>query len=267
MQFMGTASLRSFENGDVHVALDTEVSRQDSSSYVSERDGPIAKSLFLGNGGCCSADFVPLPYGTSDQQFVYGSFGADTEKATASFVVKKNFEFDTLIIVGDLSGPPVLGEDAVVCGDVQRRVEVLEAEIGPYPGYTGGLDVEGSVKVEFLDEYVFKFEYDLKGLSVECSECGIHIHEGTTCEDADEVGGHYWDETVTDDPWFSYMNAYYSSDKEGKAKGSFLIKDGYDFIDHQYHAVVVHDGDDPKTRIGCGQLIFDFTKLLEPVDL
>ena len=38
--------------------------------------------------------------------------------------------------------------------------------------------------------------------------CGVHIHEGTTCETA---GGHYYGNGVTVDPWTGANGAFYNN--------------------------------------------------------
>ena len=59
-----------------------------------------------------------------------------------------------------------------------------------YPGYTGGLDVSGSVVVEDLGGKV-QLTYDLSGLEIS-TEGGLHIHTGTSCTDSAAVGGHLY---------------------------------------------------------------------------
>merc|ERR1712032_709528 len=85
--------------------------------------------------------------------------------------------------------------------------------------------------------------YNLKGLEDACkttpqgvaNACGIHIHEGNTCDDADSVGGHYY--ATDSDPWgvlgYNTMNG-------GRAFGSVkaAIGQGEDIAGR---AIVVHD--------------------------
>jgi len=74
--------------------------------------------------------------------------------------------------------------------------------------------------------------------------CGIHIHEGETCDDAEQVGGHFFDGSIPSDPWASQV---YST-RHGAASGLFPTKIGTDDIAGR--ALVVHD----KTgaRVACG---------------
>ena len=123
--------------------------------------------------------------------------------------------------------------------------------MNPYPDYTGDITPSGSVEVTFPKQNSTNLSYDLSGLRAECTDCGVHIHEGTTCDDADEVGGHYF--SVAEDPWTPDGGATYDANKKGFAKGSFTLTSGEDmYADNVDHAVVIHDQDG--TRISCGIL-------------
>lgn len=118
------------------------------------------------------------------------------------------------------------------------------ATLDSYPGYEGDIDVRGHVRVESHDGLALKFS--LSGLSAGVSG-GIHIHTGTTCDVADEVGGHYWHEKrVKVDPW----TTTYTSDALGAASGTVFVDAGLHAHDVYNHAVVVHDEDG--TRVACG---------------
>jgi Cu/Zn superoxide dismutase len=119
----------------------------------------------------------------------------------------------------------------------------------PYPGYTGTLSTSGSVMVTFIGGKTH-FSYNLEGLEPKCVDCGVHIHEGTTCDDADAVGGHYF---RVDDPWTTEGGAVYNSDGNGEAEGSYSVMSGYDTsTDNVGHAVVIHSQDG--ARVSCGIL-------------
>lgn len=120
-----------------------------------------------------------------------------------------------------------------------------------YPGYTGDVSPSGSVMATFLPQRKIQFEYNLQGLESNCVDCGIHIHEGTTCDDADEVGGHYY--SVEVDPWTTEGGAIYNSDVNGEATGRFTLTSGYDTYNVNVgHAVVIHSQNG--TRLSCGIL-------------
>merc|ERR1712199_57921 len=100
-----------------------------------------------------------------------------------------------------------------------------EGNVCPYPGYTGDLNVEGRVDAYLAKSGNAYVTYTLKGLEDACkttpegvaNACGIHIHEGTTCDDADAVGGHYYNKTrVASDPWPAVT---YSTSVDGSATG------------------------------------------------
>mmetsp|Transcript_611 Transcript_611/g.1347 ORF Transcript_611/g.1347 Transcript_611/m.1347 type:complete len:249 (+) Transcript_611:142-888(+) len=133
----------------------------------------------------------------------------------------------------------------------QAPSSTLRAVMNRYPGYTGDITPSGSVEVTFPKQNSTNLSYDLSGLRAECTDCGVHIHEGTTCDDADEVGGHYF--SVAEDPWTPDGGATYDANKKGFAKGSFTLTSGEDtYADNVDHAVVIHDQNG--TRISCGIL-------------
>ena len=78
---------------------------------------------------------------------------------------------------------------------------------------------------------------------------GYHIHSGTTCASAVDVGGHYYEGMATD-PW----TTNYESDSVGVSQTTLALDD---FTLHGAYpvagrAVVIHAADG--TRIGCGVL-------------
>jgi len=136
--------------------------------------------------------------------------------------------------------------NASVSGELRANMD------NRYPGYTGDVNTTGSVIGTFPAEgFVTKFSYDLQGLEPECTNCGIHIHTGKTCDIAGEILGHYYGDLA--DPWTLEGGAVYNSDKQGTASGSFELRTGYDTLnDNVGHAVVIHGQDG--TRLSCGIL-------------
>jgi hypothetical protein len=116
-------------------------------------------------------------------------------------------------------------------------------ELGPYPGYAGDLKVTGEVNAYLSETGNAYLTYTLAGLEDECkttpegvgNACGIHIHEGKTCDDADAVGGHYY--ATDSDPWGVLG---YNTKWGGRARGSVkaTIGKGEDIAGR---AIVVHD--------------------------
>jgi hypothetical protein len=129
---------------------------------------------------------------------------------------------------------------------------VLETCVEKYPDYDGTLDISGKIRAKFKDSSDTKItmQYDLSGADPDCVTCGLHIHSGTTCDVAGEVGGHYW--TDVDDPWTTAGGSIYPSTSNGEAKGKFMVDAGYNAMMNDGHAVVVHDKEG--VRYGCGVL-------------
>jgi hypothetical protein len=137
-------------------------------------------------------------------------------------------------------------------GDYSGRF--TDTALAPYPGYTGELSVTGTVGA-YLDStneaYIW---YDIAGLGAGCAagpaagvanSCGIHIHEGKTCDDASAVGGHYYDKgSVSADPWSPIT--FLASDGKSKGKTHAGIGAGQDI---NGRAIIVHDRDGG--RVAC----------------
>merc|ERR1712199_19403 len=132
-----------------------------------------------------------------------------------------------------------------------------EGNVCPYPGYTGDLNVEGRVDAYLAKSGNAYVTYTLKGLEDACkttpegvaNACGIHIHEGKTCDDADAIGGHYYDtDSIEADPWAALS---YEAKFGGFARGSVkaAIGQGQDIAGR---AIVVHDS--TGARVACALL-------------
>merc|ERR1712150_393964 len=101
--------------------------------------------------------------------------------------------------------------------------------------------------------------------------CGVHIHAGMTCSNANLVQGHYWNkekfgEGDANDPWILYEGEggnngpaiQYDSNEEGEAKSNWIFMssgNGYNADENVHHAVVVHDANG--ARKACGVLNWD----------
>ena len=147
--------------------------------------------------------------------------------------------------------------------DDRENVPHLSACIGRYPGYNlelgAWVNPNGHVRTIYFQDggesgTEMLFEFDVYENEDHCKDCRIHIAKGTTCEDADEVGGHYWNSGVlSEDPWTRRNGAFYNSNNNGKAIGAFEIDNGYSYEENLGHAVVIY-AMDGRTRIGCGIL-------------
>lgn len=119
--------------------------------------------------------------------------------------------------------------------------------------------IDGHVHVSFadLDTTTMTLEYSIDGGAKGCVDCGIHIHEGTTCMYHQMVKGHYWypgRNGNVEDPWTEKYGAVYSTNAMGVADGYFKIDAGLNYNANRRHAVVLHDGSG--NRYGCGILEF-----------
>lgn len=142
----------------------------------------------------------------------------------------------------------------------------LIAYIAPYPmgGMTGGNAAgteSGMVEISIGHGRDMAIKLDVQGVTADCSAtasypdanaCGIHIHEGTTCNTADLVGGHFWSPAkFTSDPWETIQ---YHSTASGRS--TFEIKmdggNGYGNDINHGRAFLIHDR--MGNRIGCGLL-------------
>ena len=142
-------------------------------------------------------------------------------------------------------------------------VPYLSACIGRYPGYNlelgAWVNPNGHVRTLYFQDgggrgTEMLFEFDVYENEDHCKDCRIHIARGMTCDDADQVGGHYWNsEVLEDDPWTRRNGAYYNSNNNGKAIGAFEIDNGYSYEENLGHAVVIY-AMDGRTKIGCGVL-------------
>jgi Cu/Zn superoxide dismutase len=146
-------------------------------------------------------------------------------------------------------------------GQCAANSELVAGTFGPYPGYTGGLSVAGTVSMYSIGTTQI-FTFDLSGLDTACTNpnfatapgnsCGLHIHAGKTCDDASSVGGHYWVSTTAPvDPWSDGETGYvaFYSTTDGTASGSFAAKTGATTSDIEDRAFIVHG--ESGGRIAC----------------
>ena len=83
----------------------------------------------------------------------------------------------------------------------------------PYYNYEGLLAVAGTGTVT-CSGTTHTLDYDLTSVEAQCAgsadseaanSCGIHVHEGTTCDE--EAGSHYYEDDEASDPWASITYA------------------------------------------------------------
>jgi len=124
--------------------------------------------------------------------------------------------------------------------------QTLTATLGQYPDSSLTAPT-GTVSVSF-NQTLLVVAYDMEKIAPS-SQGGLHIHAGTSCADAEKVGGHYWSATLGEDTW---KGITWKSDAQGEAEGILTLKTGYGYDENLSHAVVVHNAEG--TRIACGVL-------------
>jgi Cu/Zn superoxide dismutase len=195
----------------------------------SSADGPGAHYWNSQNG-------APDPWNTTYTSDAQGNAGG-------AFTLDAGYPFSKMV------GHAIVvhsGGSKVGCG-----VLAAEATMAKYPGYTGALAVSGSVRVFPKDATTQTVSFVLAGL--EASKIGqVHVHTGTSCAAAGDVGGHYWKGAGgATDPW-TKENCPVSSNTAGVAIGSFDLAYGYDTMGSLARTVVVHDSSG--ARVACGVL-------------
>jgi predicted DNA-binding protein with PD1-like motif len=173
------------------------------------------------------------------------------------------------VVVHDTAGA------RVACGTLSKTnlafaitdVENVVALGDGYPGYSGANTVHGIVSFEATgDATTLSVGYALwlDGTTFD-TPGGLHIHKGVSCDNADMVGGHYWDDALNStDPWNSNTVWQPPSRDEGGNIVSTLTSGGFN-VPYQYplarnvaHAVVVHDS--TGARVACGTISGDYYK-------
>ena len=154
---------------------------------------------------------------------------------------------------------PVYGRTIVVhsatarvgCGVIGEDNHIYPATVtlGPYPGYTGGRNVQGVFALRSAHDSAELLVYGVLAGLPESSSAGWHIHAGHTCDNAARVGGHYYEGLGTD-PWIPVV---WASNDMGVAEVdmrmmNFTLQPGA-VRDVSGRVIVVHaDGD----KVACG---------------
>jgi len=128
-------------------------------------------------------------------------------------------------------------------GTLVAQIATLENTMGP---------ISGQVSIVFESDGNFQFQYELQGIEATCVNCGVHIHDGTSC--ATDGGEHYWDQATMGfmDVWTVPNGAYYQGAPSGQATGAYTLYNGFGAEENRGRAVIVHGSDG--SRIGCGLL-------------
>lgn len=148
------------------------------------------------------------------------------------------------VVIHDFQG------NRAACVSIPFGTDRLTTPLPPlsaYPGYNGSLNITGSVRVDFRGNGA-KISFDLNGTDAGCpgtapNSCGIHIHSGFSCADAQ---GHYFDVTkFPTDPW---ARAVYFSNSS-MSQGAVVVSYGYGFVESSGRVVVLHGFDG--SRVAC----------------
>eukprot|EP01062_Namystynia_karyoxenos_P010482 TRINITY_DN1370_c1_g1_i1.p1 TRINITY_DN1370_c1_g1~~TRINITY_DN1370_c1_g1_i1.p1 ORF type:complete len:1189 (+),score=294.34 TRINITY_DN1370_c1_g1_i1:77-3568(+) len=148
--------------------------------------------------------------------------------------------------------PPAL----CACPNATRPPSVPEATVtsfAPYPGYSGGLAVAGTMRMASAAGRTERLFWQLTGADAQCTAavanaCGVHVHQGQDCGDKATVGGHYYDQQLfSADPW---LDVRYAAEASGAAQGSAKLRSGYTPAQLAGRTFVVHDA--AGARIACG---------------
>jgi len=156
---------------------------------------------------------------------------------------------DRALVVHDHTGSRV-GCGIIHGGPADRSAHRISFQT--YPGYMGYNTVKGRAFAWSTGGTAW-LQYAITGIDTVCKDtpvgvangCGIHIHSGKTCDDASQVGGHFYDkDSMAADPWSAQVYMAQGT----MAVGLLPTKIGTDDIDGR--ALVVHDS--TGARIACG---------------
>ena len=143
-------------------------------------------------------------------------------------------------IPGYLGLLQVTGSVSIETFELSKHAAVL----GLYPGYTGQQSqIQGYGEIIVKSSTNLQVNYVLENLKPSSSG-GIHVHTGSTCSAAN---GHYYD-TDREDPWIVKK---WTSDINGRAKGTFFVRPGPNSINVLGRTLVVHDSAN-SARAACG---------------
>jgi Cu/Zn superoxide dismutase len=151
--------------------------------------------------------------------------------------------------------------ERIACGVtevVPIAVPLVVKTWSKYPGSTWSDTVSGIVTL--IDEAAVidtvALSWELQGVDDACpigsgNVCGIHIHTGTSCDTAEEVGGHFYNtDEVSEDPWTAVR--YSSANGVTTSSDTTEVAIGFDRSSIIGRAVVVHNSVGAGERIACG---------------
>lgn len=210
----------------------------------------------------CTSGVLLLQKKAIHKKVTHGEKGhAEAGHKKAAHATGAHAEGEKKVMVSETDLHPGMGG-----GSVSFSARHGEIVLGKYPGYTGRLDITGSVNMSAAMGSV-TLSWTFSGVEDICSStdqasrrlmntekpnaCGLHIHTGTTCTDATKVGGHLWQKPkgTSPEPKDPWANVVYVTN-QGMSIGSTSLRIGTEMDDLDGKAFVVHDASGG--RVACG---------------
>eukprot|EP00928_Gymnodinium_smaydae_P039376 TRINITY_DN26914_c0_g1_i1.p1 TRINITY_DN26914_c0_g1~~TRINITY_DN26914_c0_g1_i1.p1 ORF type:complete len:495 (-),score=44.36 TRINITY_DN26914_c0_g1_i1:126-1418(-) len=132
----------------------------------------------------------------------------------------------------------------IACGVLESK-EMARATIRQYPGFTGSVNVRGEVLVK-LDSFGLRLVGSLLGLP-HGGFGALHVHRGTSCSDAEAVGGHYMPDGNLD-PW---SNTSWIANEQGGWDIDLLIPQWWYPVVGRTIVAMLQNG----TKVACGVIV------------
>lgn len=204
---------------------------------------PLSCGIHIHKGFSCDEPLTHFYNNVTFPQdpWMYASYVSTGTMASGSVVVSYGESWalteGRVVVVHNYAGAKV------ACAVIPQTTDQVVAKEFKYLAnetYTAG-----AVQLDFRANSVL-MTYNLAGVDPTCTEpgtalnsCGLHIHNGTSCADASQVGAHYYDSHAFDtDPWATVV---YKSDDTGHAMGMVNVEFGYDYTMTKGRVVVLHD--------------------------
>jgi len=131
--------------------------------------------------------------------------------------------------------------------------QLLVANMGPHPLYTGKLFPFGKITLRFDDDNRFLVLLRMDGLEESCVQCHFAIVEGTSCADPTLVSDtHLYRPVPGHDPTKSPFDVAYYSATNGIASSTATIFNGLPAEENKGHAINVYDS--ANNPLACGLL-------------
>lgn len=201
-----------------------------------------------------------------DIVYVAGISGASQGTATVNTGLTLSQLEGRAFVVHELAGGAriacgILAASGAAADTAQAmHTSVTASGFSSYPAYTGNLAVSGTVNISELNNTAQVLTWNLSGVDTACvagagddvtNGCGIHVHLGTSCAVASEVGGHFFNtSTLSSDPW---LDIVYVADSSGASQGSATVNTELALSELEGRAFVVHELAGG-ARVGCAVL-------------